>query len=119
MSASGEPITRLVASLKRLAADAATQASYLAGIGTGGRADELALEFDDAYQPVRARQGELGFSPTTSEGLGRLDALLAEMSGPQNADLWTLNALQNSVRWSNVRQVAEAILPDLEKSLGI
>jgi hypothetical protein len=43
-----------------------------------------------------------------------LDSALNAMSGPQNAALWTEEALQSRPEWENVRNLAQRVL----KSFG-
>ena len=79
----------LVEAVERLAAPADEQLAYLQNLGTYPLLDELALEFDDAFGPSRSASPA---SPWAGE-LKRLDAKLSAMSGPDNAPLWTPQAL--------------------------
>jgi hypothetical protein len=93
--------------VRHLAAPPDEQIEYLAGLGTQGNADELALEFDDAYRPVRAQ-----LPLDLSRGLDYLDGLLGRFSGQSNSEEWTVEALSRSSRWAEVREAARTILGD-------
>lgn len=95
----------LETAVRHLAANPDEQIEYLAGLDTQGNADELALEFDDAYRPARAQ-----LPLDLSRGLDQLDDLLRSFSGQPNSEEWTLEALSRSSRWAEVRDVARAIL---------
>ena len=95
----------LIEAVKRLAAAPDEQAAYLRQAGAYPSLDELALEFDDAFAPVRASQG----GNEWHEALGRLDAKLDAMSGQQNAQLWRAEALTRD-DWAEVRELARGAL---------
>jgi hypothetical protein len=99
--------SELLASVKRLAAPADEQTAYLKQFGSFPSLDELALEFGDMFGPP-------GTPPPTgpegwTEGLRRLDAMLSQMSGRDNAHLWSADALDGP-EWAAVREVARAAL---------
>lgn len=97
----------LAASLQRLAAPASEQVEYLAALGVGDLADELALEFDDLYRPLAARLDE--FSPGLSLACQELDRRLAS----QHLG-WTFTDL-GSPGWAEVRATAAAALAALAR----
>lgn len=97
----------LRATVVRLAWAADAQIAYLHGIGVGGLADELALEFDDMFAVHRARPDSLG---PVGYVLAYLDRALEEMSGEANADLWTDEALRSASEWHEVRALAALAL---------
>jgi hypothetical protein len=67
-------------------------------------ADELALDFEESLGGVRNEPATL--PPDVMEAILRLDEQLERMSGPQNADLWTDDALRRSPEWGTVRSLA-------------
>ena len=106
-------LVRFLRAIAVLAMPWSSQREWLSSLGLPGEprfADELALEFDDGFtlldQFVRA--GWLG--ERVVEQLQVLDGLLNEMSGPDNADLWTLESLETSPRWEAVRASARSAL---------
>ena len=96
---------QLLDAVKRLAAPPDEQVAHVHALGAFPSLDELALEFDDVFGPT-------GSSPPAGEwadALKRVAATLSAMSGPENADLWTPEALHGP-EWAEVREVArEAI----------
>jgi hypothetical protein len=101
-------------SVRRLAASADSQIPYLVSLGTVPSIDELALEFDDAYPVFTSRIAEFDLPHRAVESLIRLNDLLLEMSGAAHAELWTVDALAESPRWSEVRRVASEILAQID-----
>lgn len=69
-------------------------------------ADELALNFDERFRAVSNHE----FTPKQRSLLIALDTALADMSGPENADLWTDTALENNPLWLEIRQKARRAL---------
>ncbi|WP_410669524.1 hypothetical protein [Amycolatopsis sp. cmx-4-68] len=97
--------------LTRLTWPAERQQAWLREIGVPGLADELALEFDDFYEPLGRSLGHGDATPVLAE----LDALLTRMSGEVNAHLWRPDALTSEPDWQRVRELATAalgLLPD-------
>ena len=94
----------LKTALKQLAADAPEQEAYLAGLGVLPSTDELALELDDARLGITLDDGE------ARRLLERLDTQLEQMSGEQNARLWTIDALKMAPEWIEVRRLANQVL---------
>lgn len=90
--------------LRRLAAPPEEQETYLLELGVLPSVDELALEFDDALSGVAIGDPPLG------QLLNQLNELLEEMSGEENAYLWTPRALQEASEWENVRTLAREAL---------
>ncbi|WP_329787719.1 hypothetical protein V1227_23600 [Lentzea sp. DG1S-22] len=79
--------------VRRLALPAREQREYLESIGTAPSADEFALGFDDV------RPHLTGLGP-----VGRVDALLDEMSGP--GPVWHVDALATAPQWAELRLLA-------------
>jgi hypothetical protein len=105
-----------VRSVAVLALPAEDQVRWLNSIGFRGEsalADELAMEFDDGFR-LLPQFVEHGWIPAAAAGkLGRLDSLLAAMSGPENVDVWHVSALAHADAWAAVRQCATSVLLDL------
>lgn len=104
--------------LKRLAEPFTQQADYLKTLGIWPSIDELALELDDVAPlvPEAVRKGEL--SKEVELAVERVHEKLDEMSGQQNAHLWTPDALANSSEWETVRLLASEALRKLEMDAG-
>ena len=51
-----------------------------------------------------------GTNHATSVSLAVLNTLLSDMSGPEQTELWGLEALAGSPLWGNVRHQARAVL---------
>jgi len=104
--------------VKRLAADAQTQSDWLtesfapifgeAASRTGN--DELALEFSDSLEFVLDNKW---LSPPQAAALHALDAYLESISGQENWEAWTREALFTDQRWIEVRKLAQAALNTL------
>ncbi len=99
----------------RLAADAQTQSDWLTDIfspvfdeaasQTGN--DELALDFSDSLEFVLDNNW---LSPSQADALRALDAYLETISGQENWEAWTREALFTDQRWIEVRKLAQAAL---------
>ncbi len=100
----------LIATLERLAASGAQQEAYLRRLGTAPSLDELALEFDDEYAPLRHRPSDPQAS-TFDEALAALDACLRRFGGASNAHLWVVEALERP-EWQEVRRLAQRALAE-------
>jgi hypothetical protein len=91
--------------VERLGQPADRQLLYLRQLGLPDGIDELALEFDDVYRPLRWR---LVASISPDDLLASLDAigiLLTQLStGPP--DNWTATELATSPTWEEVRKAA-------------
>jgi hypothetical protein len=94
-------------SLQALALPAAVQLElYPDG---AAKADELALDFDHFQLCVRDNYGG-DLSERQRRLLDRLDQELEEMSGAQNASLWTEEALRKAPEWEHIRVLAKEAL---------
>lgn len=74
--------------------------------------DELELDqqetqaaFLQAWQPL--------LSPQQTEAIESLDEQLEAMGGPENARLWTVEALATAPEWARVRELATAVLREM------
>lgn len=93
--------------VRNLAATPTEQMDYLSRIGTPDNADELALEFESAFDAARSRLGvEL------VNDLDSLLALLESFGGQSRSEDWTFEALTNSELWRAVRSLASDVLRD-------
>ncbi|MFI5609458.1 hypothetical protein [Amycolatopsis sp. NPDC051903] len=92
----------LVAAVRDLARPPEEQVALLAKQGLGN-ADELALEFDACFAPLKEV-----LPAETAEVLGELNVLLNEMSGPTGP--WSFEALAAAPEWERVRALATRAL---------
>ena len=70
------------------------------------KADELALDFEDGLYELVGHEDEI-----TSEqraAVDRLDQLITSMSGEQNAEFWTDDAVRSHPTWEQIRSLAKA-----------
>jgi hypothetical protein len=75
------------------------------------KADELALDFDNCFQVFKGKE----FGRITNEqkkSLEILDSELAAMSGEENKELWTEEALLQNPRWENIRELSKKVLKE-------
>jgi hypothetical protein len=103
MTASDSPggwVTALIAALDRLAAPSEAQLDYLMHLGVSPVADELGLEFDDLFSPLKP---ELANRPGWARAVEALEEVDAALSGPDLA--WTADALANA-EWAHIRLMA-------------
>jgi len=98
---------QLESTLIALALPADTQAALLDGSNLP--VDELALAFDDAYRGWLL-QSRSRVPDAEIQLVGEINDMLDQMSGPENAALWTREALSSDVRWQEVRHVAGQIV---------
>jgi hypothetical protein len=97
----------LMRAVARLALPASDQLDYLAGIGVGDLADELAMELDDYGEQVRV---DLGLTQQELAKLREIDLVLTELSSTQDENLWRTKALHEDERWERVRRLAREFL---------
>jgi hypothetical protein len=69
------------------------------------KADELALDYDHFLISVLGNFAD-EFTEAQAAALRRVDEALTEMSGPDNAELWTDAAVCSHPRWRHVRELA-------------
>jgi hypothetical protein len=100
-------IQRLITTLQALAAPAETQRGRFRELGA--KADEVALDYADAWLTARQCPG-LEWTVEQQHLLDELDTLLAGMSGQAHAALWTDEALRQDPEWARVRAVAKQAL---------
>lgn len=98
-------LEHLISAVSRLARPAEAQTAYLQSLGPGDSADELALEFDDVRDAVLP-----SLSAEQQTMIRALDVQLDAMSGAENAELWSHQALVTSEAWTRVRALARETL---------
>jgi hypothetical protein len=103
-------LANFLRAIARLALPASTQIDYLRAIGAAPSADEMALEFNEGFVLVPQFVDAGWLSASDTEALRELHKILAEMSGSEQAELWTEDALRNASAWENVRTVAQGFL---------
>ncbi|HEX5726045.1 MAG TPA: hypothetical protein VFX98_11305 [Longimicrobiaceae bacterium] len=72
-------------------------------------ADELALDFDHWREVAEGAVGA-SWSQGQRSALAALDRMLAEMSEPGEPELWLGDECLRHPQWSEVRQLAQAVL---------
>lgn len=97
--------------LELLASRADEQEEYLRQLGTAPSADELAIEFSDA---LAIEKGLLEERVRTTALA--LDRYLESISGQENENLWSVDALHVSREWETVRQLAADLLNLMDES---
>jgi hypothetical protein len=75
-------------------------------------ADELALDHEEA-QAAFLKVSEAQLSPRQRKAFDILDRQLQQMSGLQNAPLWTVEALGTAPEWAIVRELAVSVLQEM------
>ncbi|MEW2275624.1 hypothetical protein GA0115256_14417 [Streptomyces sp. DconLS] len=76
--------------------------------------DELALEFDDVFLLLAGSQQEEPLDEEAMRKLRLIDAVLEEMSGGENAERWSREALATDEGWHQVRALARDVLVSLQ-----
>lgn len=81
-------------------------------------ADELALDFDEAFQRVKSLKMQDKIEATAWRELETLDTSLEKISGPERAEYWTDDALRTRVEWEELRGLAKLIAYEMDWSLA-
>ncbi|MDQ4144383.1 MAG: hypothetical protein M3198_11685 [Actinomycetota bacterium] len=93
-----------------LSALASPGSEALATVPDGfAKADELAIDYGNFVSAVLGNFGD-EFSTEQTAVLRRIDAMLEAMSGAENAELWTEEAVVSHPRWQEVRKAARVAL---------
>ena len=113
---SEKTIAKYVRSVAVLSLPSGDQIKWLEGLGLGTSAscDELALEFGDAHLHLNLFVDSGVIPATAVPALNALDERLVAMSGSENANLWTIDALTAREEWSQVRSLAARCLLALD-----
>ena len=86
------------------------QLSILEAMGNREAVDELALALDDVFWVAKEAFDRNQLSRSELASLNELNSALNEMSGPVKAEIWTVEALQKSQEWENIRRLARQAL---------
>ena len=106
MSRNARTMRFLVSALRNLAADAEGQLESLKRQGAWD-VDELALDHEHWAQSA-IREGIL--TPEQAAAVTELDSFLGQISGKENARLWTKEALRTAPEWEKARALARRAL---------
>src|SRR5579884_3193304 len=101
-------LLRLKHSLQALAMPASVQV-YLETDEVGLVVDDVAIDFDNWHRCVVGH----GANRVTDEQralLAGIDRLLGAMSGAENTELWTEEALSTAPEWATIRELATRAL---------
>jgi hypothetical protein len=98
----------LMSAIEMLAANACVQREYLNKLGTYPCLDELALEFDDAYQPFKA-QYDKSIPDTILVKIDAIDSALALLSDSEDVTVWDGSSLATKP-WIDIRNLACDVL---------
>lgn len=114
-------VMRLLKALEILAATKDNQIIYLIGLGTFPSTDELALQFDDAYQVFKGNIDKENYSNPFDKNilkiLESIDLMLEDMSKGSDHQFWDISSL-DEIQWSKVRKLAREALRLIGGSLG-
>ncbi|MFD8522252.1 hypothetical protein ACFV2D_19865 [Streptomyces capillispiralis] len=73
-------------------------------------ADEIALDFDHAFRMAEALAAEGHLARGVMGDLREIHVVLSGMSGGENADRWTRDALFTDEGWALARRLARRVL---------
>lgn len=113
MDSSISPALRqwIVDALAVVAADAPDQAAWVERHGVV--VDEIALNYDDALRALDGPIGRGRIDAGLVDALREIDGLFASMSGIENGDRWTGEALAGDCGWERARRLARGVLVEL------
>jgi len=100
------PLVALIKAVGRLALPCEDQIAYLQGLGTSGSADELALEFGEGTALLSQFVQAGWLAVADADKLRSIDQALKQMSGSDNAHLWTEASLCGAPEWESIRTSA-------------
>jgi hypothetical protein len=72
------------------------------------KVDELSLDFDNWWLCIRSREGLVTSQQRSL--LAEIDEQLDRMSGKENSELWTEDALRENPWWEHIRDLARKTL---------
>lgn len=104
-------LIEFVDTLQRLADTKENQIAYLVELGTSPSTDELAIEFSDHYQLLKAglSEGLVVLDEKVLKQLHSIDSLLDAMSNANNDAIWDISSLEG-YEWTRVRESAQEAL---------
>ncbi|MEU3506461.1 hypothetical protein ABZ733_00870 [Streptomyces longwoodensis] len=91
-----------------LAADAQSQVAWL--VRHAVMTDEAALDFDHPFRMAQTLAAEGQLARGVMADPQETDVILSAMSGGENADRWTRDALSTDQRWALSRRPARRLL---------
>jgi len=100
--------------LQVLASPAEDQLSYVQSLGPVGN-DEMALEFDDVAPAALSLRGSEYITDQQAAGIEEVNKQLRTMSGRENAELWTDDAVRIAPEWARLRELAATALSQLDE----
>lgn len=112
-----DSLRRIAASLHRLAWPAAEQIARLEDRQLP--VDELALDLEWSISTLWAATEANLVAPSLKAQIFQIDRLLDDVSGAENAMIWTSDALRNHAVWVNVRRMARRALAELAAIPGL
>jgi hypothetical protein len=108
-------VASLEQSLQLLTRSADQQLGYMRHLGVG--ADEMVLEFDDAFRVVSGMVSEGLMSPFISESSRPVDEILTAMTDSPGEE-WTERAVLESVAWERLREASRTALRIVRSEFG-
>jgi hypothetical protein len=105
-----------------LAASPEDQQSYLVEIGMVDNSrpvdklnniDELGLEFEDGTYLVAGLLRDHELTAKGAQCIEKLSDFMLQLSGDENRDFWTIQALYEDRRWTEVRALAQVCLSEM------
>lgn len=105
-------LVSLLKALGRLALPAEEQIAHLSGRGLLPSADELALDLHDGAVLVPQFVAKGWLTSRDATVITAVDEMLERMSGPENVELWTVDALKQAPEWEEVRRRAREVLAE-------
>ncbi len=101
--------------MARLALAPDDQREWLCRTGTGGSADELAIELGESALMLHQLEEAGWIGPAPAALVRRIDGLLAVMSNRHSAEVWEPEALSTAPDWAEVRAVAKEFVFGLDQ----
>ncbi|MEV4561871.1 hypothetical protein AB0K51_33510 [Kitasatospora sp. NPDC049285] len=98
-------------SLTVVAADPSAQLAWVEKHGV--LPDEVALDFDHAFRMAASLVEDGEVSREVLPDLRAIDAIFAGMSGQENSDRWSREAMAVDPGWGEARELARRVLVDL------
>ncbi|MFF4341313.1 hypothetical protein ACFY00_15430 [Kitasatospora sp. NPDC001540] len=98
-------------SLTVVAADPSAQLAWVDEYGL--LPDEVALDFDHAFRMAASLVEDREVSREVLPDLQAIDAVFAGMSGQENSDRWSREAVAVDPGWGQARELSRRVLVDL------